>query len=141
MEKNLEIGIEAPSTAATLAEEVTAFFHADRAPLLRYLLSMGLSLAVGEEIVQEVFLSLFQHLRQGKSRENLRGWIFRVGHNLALKERQRAARQQPLNSSEPGPCHKPDPEQFATESQRHRRLLAIVRALRSEERRVGKECA
>ena len=127
MSENLEIDIEAP--AATLADEVTAFFHADRAPLLRYLLSMGLSVAVGEEIVQEVFLSLFQHLRRGKSRENLRGWIFRVGYNLALKERQRAARRQPLRLDYHEPCHRPGPEQSAAESQNHRRLLAIVRAL------------
>ena len=136
MEKNLEIEIEASAPAATLADEVTALFHADRAPLLRYLLSMGLSVAVGEEVVQEVFLSLFQHLRRGKSRENLRGWIFRVGHNLALKERHRAARnrasrQQPLNLGNQGPCHRLDPEQSAAESQNHRRLLAIVRALPS----------
>ncbi len=127
MEKNLEIDIEAPP--ATLADEVTALFYADRAPLLRYLLSMGLPVPVGEEIVQEVFLSLFQHLRCGKSRENLRGWIFRVGYNLALKERQRAARQQPLNLGNPGPCHQPDPEQSAAQSQNHRRLLAIIGAL------------
>ena len=127
MEKNLETDIEAP--AATLADEVTALFHADRAPLLRYLLSMGLSVAVGEEVVQEVFLSLFQHLRRGKSRENLRGWIFRVGHNLALKERHRTARQQPSNLGNQGPCHQPDPEQSAAQNQNHRRLLAIVRAL------------
>lgn len=129
MRENLEIDIEASAPAATLADEVTALFHADRVPLLRYLLSMGLSVAVSEEVVQEVFLSLFQHLRQGKSRENLRGWIFRVGHNLALKERQRAARRAQLDMDDRRHCHLPDPEQFAAESQRHRRLLAIVRAL------------
>ena len=48
-----------------------------------------------EEIVQEVFLSLFQHLREGKSRANLQGWIFKVAHNLALKSRMKAQRQSP----------------------------------------------
>ena len=94
---------------------------------------MGLSVPVGEEVVQEVFLSLFQHLRRDKPRENLRGWIFRVGRNLALKERQRAARQQRLSLDDQRPCHLPDPEQSAAQSQNHRRLLAIVRALPAQD--------
>jgi hypothetical protein len=31
--------------------------------------------------------SLFQHLRTGKSRDNIRGWLFRVVHNPALRRR------------------------------------------------------
>src|SRR5580658_4317497 len=68
-------------------ETVVALFDEFREPLLRYLSTFGLSLPDGEEIIQEVFLSLFQHLSHGKSRENLRGWLFRVAHNLALKRR------------------------------------------------------
>jgi RNA polymerase sigma-70 factor (ECF subfamily) len=60
--------------------------------LLRYLSSFGVSVPDGEELIQESFLSLFKHLRAGKPRENLRGWLFRVTHNLALKERYRAHR-------------------------------------------------
>ena len=56
-------------------------------------MSLRLPLEEGEEVIQEVFLALFQHLRRGKSRENLRGWIFRVGHNLASKRRYACERQ------------------------------------------------
>jgi RNA polymerase sigma-70 factor (ECF subfamily) len=130
MGKNLEIGAVIDiAPAATLAEEVTKLFLAYRAPLLRYLLSLGLSVEAGEEVVQEVFLSLFHHLRQDKSREHLRGWIFRVGHNLALKERHRDARRPQVSLDEHQPCPAPDPEQSASQSQRQRRILAIVRAL------------
>ena len=72
-----------------LEEEVTELFEQLRDPLFRYLLSFGLNVPDGEEIIQEVFLALFQHLKNGKPRDNLRGWVFRVGHNLALKVRQR----------------------------------------------------
>jgi RNA polymerase sigma-70 factor (ECF subfamily) len=48
-----------------LEEEVTALFDQFRAPLLRYLHSFGLPSQDGEEVVQEVFLALFQHLREG----------------------------------------------------------------------------
>src|SRR5580658_3056125 len=75
----------AGSSQDPLAEEVVALFDQCREPLLRYLSSFRLELPDGEEVLQEVFLSLFLHLRRGKSRENLRGWVFRVAHNLALK--------------------------------------------------------
>jgi RNA polymerase sigma-70 factor (ECF subfamily) len=129
MRKNLEIEPFIDAPAETLADEVSALFHAYRAPLLRYLLSLGLTVPVGEEVVQEAFLSLFQHLCQGKPRENLRGWIFRVGHNLALKERLRTVRRPQVELDEQQRCLNPDPEESATLSQRHRRLLAVVRAL------------
>src|SRR6202453_5528516 len=66
--------------------EVIHLFEEFRNPLLRYVVSRGLSLHDGEEIIQEVFLALFRHLQLGKSRRNLRGWVFRVAHNLALKQ-------------------------------------------------------
>ena len=40
-----------------------------------------------EDIVQETFLSLFRHSELGRPRSNLKGWLFRVAHNLALKRR------------------------------------------------------
>jgi DNA-directed RNA polymerase specialized sigma24 family protein len=71
------------SADARRESEVIVLFDLLRPPLLRYLMSLGL--ADGEEIVQEVFLALFEHLGRGGSRENLRGWLFRVAHNLGLK--------------------------------------------------------
>ncbi len=37
-----------------------------------------------EEIAQETFLRLFEHLREKKREDNLHGWAFRVAHNLAI---------------------------------------------------------
>jgi DNA-directed RNA polymerase specialized sigma24 family protein len=67
--------------------EVMSLFEQFRNPLLRYVLSFGIPVQDSEEVIQEVFLSLFRHLQLGKSRRNLLGWIFRVAHNLALKQR------------------------------------------------------
>ncbi len=78
--------------------------------------------------MQEVFLSLLQHLRRGKSRSNLHGWVFKVAHNLALKKRTKvqwesaAVAEQQMDSS-------PGPEEQAAELQRQKRLLAVVQAL------------
>src|SRR6185436_7586873 len=76
-----------------LQEEVASLFAQLRVPVLRYLLSFGLPVSDAEEIAQEVFLALFQHLRQEKARTNLQGWIFRVAHNSALKWRLKARRE------------------------------------------------
>jgi RNA polymerase sigma-70 factor (ECF subfamily) len=111
-----------------LEEEVVALFEQLRNPLLRYLLSFRITLPDAEEIVQEVFLSLFQHLRQGKSRTNLQGWIFKVAHNLALKNRTRAQRQSPA-VPEAQIDLAPGPEEHVADLQRQQRLQAVVKAL------------
>lgn len=118
---------------STLEMEVTALFDRWRSPLLGYVVTLGLPVQEGEEIVQEVFLCLFQHLQQGKSRENLRGWIFRVGHHLTLKRRYAAGRNC-LENLEEGAWDEvrdmaPDPEQAFASKQRQQRLLAVVQAL------------
>jgi RNA polymerase sigma-70 factor (ECF subfamily) len=97
---------------------------------------MGLGLAVqdAEEIVQEVFLALFQHLQRGKSRENLRGWVFRVAHNLGLKRRQVRGLGEPdaLNTlTDPGP----DPEAQSAAKQRQQHLEGVLHALPELDRR------
>jgi RNA polymerase sigma-70 factor (ECF subfamily) len=121
------------SPPVTLVEEVTDLFEQLRNPLFRYLLSLGLSAQDGEEIIQEVFLALFQHLKDGKPRDNLRGWIFRVGHNQALKLRRRHGwwLGQPKGDAIDG---SPDPEQQTLENQRQRRLSAVIRALPKQDR-------
>src|SRR6202041_2746787 len=80
------------SKPSPVEEDVVNLFDQFRDRLLRYALSFGLSIQDSEEIVQEVFLALFQHLQRGKPRQNLSGWLFRVTHNLALKQRERARR-------------------------------------------------
>ena len=65
--------LDAPAHAEWKAE-VTALFDAYRNPLLRFILSLGLPMADAEEVIQEVFLALFEHLRAGKPRGNLRGF-------------------------------------------------------------------
>jgi RNA polymerase sigma-70 factor (ECF subfamily) len=112
--------------------EVTALFGTLRAPLLRYLHSLGLPIADGEDIVQETFLSLFHHLRDDKPRGNLHGWIFRVGHNLALKRLTRIGRETAAVPNEVD--REVNPEESAAWNARRMRLLAVVRALPERDR-------
>jgi RNA polymerase sigma-70 factor (ECF subfamily) len=136
-----DLSLVAPFPAAVrergpspLEEEVTGLFDQFRDPLLRYLLSFGLTPQDGEEVIQEVFLSLFQHLRQNKPRTNLRGWIFRVAHNLGLK-RCYAQRHGEVAAEGDEIDPSPNPEEQATARQRQKRLLGVVRALPAQDRR------
>jgi RNA polymerase sigma-70 factor, ECF subfamily len=114
--------------------EVLRLFEEFRTPLLRYAISFGLPVHDAEEIIQEVFLSLFRHLQLRRSKKNLRGWMFRVTHNLALKQRYAndKLRQQVVDGElvlreQPDPS--PDPEAHLSSSQRQKRLMAVVDAL------------
>jgi RNA polymerase sigma-70 factor (ECF subfamily) len=124
-----EAGEERQESAARLQEEVTLLFGQLRNQLLRYLLAFGLVVHDAEEIVQDVFLALFRHLEDRKPRTNLRAWVFRVAHNLALRQRYAAveSRQQMLETQHVDPA--PNPEELALYSQRQRRLRSVLRAL------------
>lgn len=117
-----------------LEEEVLKFFDQCRAPLLRYTGAIGLCPQDSEEVVQEVFLALFRHLQLGKPRSNLQAWIFRVAHNLALKQLQ-SNRKLPetldwdADLANSHPDGRLNPEERVVSGQRQRRLHAILQAL------------
>src|ERR1700680_3342178 len=71
------------SCVTTRSSEATTLFHELRKPLLRYLVCLGLSADDAQDVVQDAFLSLHQHLESGGSEENIRSWLFRVAHNQA----------------------------------------------------------
>ncbi|QOY87676.1 RNA polymerase sigma factor [Paludibaculum fermentans] len=110
-------------------DEVVRFFTELRTPLLRYLYTLGLPLSEGEDVAQETFLALHRHLLEGKPRDNLHGWVFRVARNLALKRLQRAA----TTGGEPDfhdltdPA--PNPEQQAVRTQQQRAIQSVIAAL------------
>ena len=114
-------------------------FRELRNPMLRYVLTFGIAAHDGEEIVQEVFLALFEHLKRGKSRANLRGWVFRVGHNLALKHVERARGKNAVvtpqfNCVESHVDSSLNPEELFAEAQRRQRLQAVLEALPEQDR-------
>src|ERR1700679_329301 len=117
-----------------IEREVMELFEHFRSPLLRYALSFGVPVHDGEEIIQEVFLALFRHLQSGKSRRNLRGWVFRVAHNLAIKQRYANRRSRDRlesneNMAERQPDPSPNPEEQLMGTQREERLRAVLHVL------------
>jgi len=130
----------APASAPSEIEvEVIALFDQLQERLFRYALSFGLTAHDAEDVVQETFLSLFRHLQLGRSRQNLRGWIFRVGHNLALKRRT-AVQTAPANVAyddiaEGHRDPRPSVEEQIAFNQRQQRLLAVLDALPEQDQR------
>ena len=117
-----------------IEREVMELFEQFRDPIFRYALSFGISVHDAEEVTQEVFLSLFRHLQLRRSRRNLRGWLFRVGHNLALKQLYANQRAHARTNSDRTIVEEqfdpsPDPEEQLSSAQRRHRLLAVVHAL------------
>jgi RNA polymerase sigma-70 factor (ECF subfamily) len=120
--------------------EVLLLFDRFSPSLLRYVGSFGLTADETEDVVQDVFLSLFRHLSLGRSRSHLKGWLFQVAHNRALKQRGKASRQRAMTCGDDSALiayadPAPDPEAELDARQRRRRLLAVVKALPERDRR------
>jgi RNA polymerase sigma-70 factor (ECF subfamily) len=119
-------------------QDVLLLFDRCASSLLRYVASFGLTTQETEDVVQEVFLALFRHLRLDRSRRNLTGWLFRVAHNLALKRRKRLQRRTtvPWDDSvhaliDPAP----NPEVRLAQRERQQRLAPVIQALSARDRR------
>ena len=124
-----------PSSPA-VEQDILVLFDCYASPLLRYVASFGLTPQESEDVVQDTFVALFQHLSLGRPRSNLRAWLFQVAHNLALRHRRTARRKHAgdrslYTAADPGP----DPETQLAERQRRRRLRAAAEALPERERR------
>jgi RNA polymerase sigma-70 factor, ECF subfamily len=52
-----------------------------------YVLRLGLTPAHAQDVAQDVFVKLYVQLRDGEEIRNIRGWLFRVAHNEALKQK------------------------------------------------------
>jgi RNA polymerase sigma-70 factor (ECF subfamily) len=52
--------------------------------LYKYLINLSLSPDEAEDVIQEVFLRLANHLKGGGNDRNLRSWVFRVAYNCSM---------------------------------------------------------
>lgn len=131
---------EAAGVPIETESAVAGLFGVSREPLLRYVRALGLPAADAEEVVQDVFMALLQHLRRGRPNVNLRGWLFRVARNLTLKRRTIARR----TLLAPDRAHgqdgaaawdrTPNPEEQLEGGRRHARLLAVLKVLPERDR-------
>src|SRR6266508_2623432 len=69
-----------------LEQKVTGYFEQWREPVYRYVVAAFGNSAQAEDVTQEAFLQLYRCLHAGQSIRNVRAWVFRVAHNLAVNQ-------------------------------------------------------
>ena len=67
-----------------MRKSIVDLYDSLRPGLSAYLISLGLDRNQAEDIVHDSFLKLIQHLLNKEDEQDLRGWMFRVAHNLAI---------------------------------------------------------
>ena len=129
----LRSDLTAPSDAD---QRASMLFDELRAPVCRYVISLGLSPHDADEVAQETFLRLHRHLaeRGARDEDNLRGWIFRVAQNLAHDQRRRAVPRaadslEDSNEARHAVDTRDGPEQQLLQDERFARLHAAMQAL------------
>jgi RNA polymerase sigma-70 factor (ECF subfamily) len=118
------------------SSEVTALYRELRKPLLRYLVCLGLSSDEAQDVVQDTFLGLQRHMNAGGAEDNIRGWLFRVAHNLARNRQASYYRRfaEPLPMELEILAQQATPEQAILEKEKCRRLFSAIHELAASER-------
>ncbi len=113
-------------------------------PLLHARLrGLGLTAEDAEDVAHESFLRLLRHLLEARTDENLRGWIFRVAHNLSMdvhRSNRHYQHSAPLESERGRQDHHdaadpaPDPEDVLIQEERFLRLQQGLMQLTVQQR-------
>ena len=124
-----------------MEDQVMDLFTEMRLPIFRHLVWLHLRTDQAEDVIQETFLRLYQHLSRATfTRQNLRGWVWRVAHNLGVNVRMATSRKE--NSTEldlddvsqwlVDPC--PNPEQTLQQYQSEQRIATGIEELNERDR-------
>jgi RNA polymerase sigma-70 factor (ECF subfamily) len=88
-------GLDSIETRRTppLEETIVELYATMRAPLLSYAYQVVGSSGDAEDLVQVAFLRLFDQLQRRDPIQNLRSWLYRVVHNLAIDYLRRQGKE------------------------------------------------
>jgi RNA polymerase sigma-70 factor (ECF subfamily) len=144
-----ELGLELCAPATLLGQEgqrtlkieerITQLYVDLHEPVYRYLLCLSVNPAEADEIVQETFLRLYRHVHGGGREDNLRGWVFRVAHNLSINEfksRKRFVSSTPEDLAELNAVADPrrGPEELLLRREKMARVHAGISALSEQQK-------
>ena len=84
-----------------------------------------------QDLIQEIWLAVWQALPRFRNECSERTFVFRIAHNRGVSHIEHWQRRQTdvLDDAAPIPAPGPDPEHSLSQQQRHERLRAAVRAL------------
>ncbi len=77
---------------SSLEEQLVELYVQTRPALLGYLRHLAGSTGEAEDLLQITFLRLFNQLQKGEAVQEMRGWLYRVAHNLAMDHLRRQGR-------------------------------------------------
>jgi len=123
-----------------LEQKVTGYFERWREPVYRYVVAAFGNSAQAEDVTQEAFLQLYRCLHAGQSIGNVRAWVFRVAHNLAvnqIKSQQFITLLDDETWEEIRRLYKdtsPTPEQMLIQQEKFDRLRVAIASLTALER-------
>jgi RNA polymerase sigma-70 factor (ECF subfamily) len=129
----------AKDTVNKLERHVAELYDTLRVPVFRYLVSLGVAAGEADEILQETFLRAYRHLQGAKTDPNLRGWVFRVAHNLAVNHHKKQRWSLGLidvetySASFPIADPSPNAEEILLRKERLRRIGCALRSLTTQE--------
>src|SRR5215467_10699181 len=115
--------------------EADTLYRELRKPLLRYLVCLGLTDDEAQDVVQDAFLSLHRHIAAGGSQDNIRSWLFRVGHNQARNRQNRYDRRfaAPLEAQENIIPDQATPERAVLDKEKFQQMAKAIHLLSPSE--------
>jgi RNA polymerase sigma-70 factor (ECF subfamily) len=135
-----DLWLNSVSAKMTLEEKIEQLFEQFREPIFRYLVVTFGSRAEAEDITQEAFIKLYHAFKEGKQIENLKAWLYRVAHNLALNQIRNQQFISPLGEMEWAeiaeflPDLDTNPEEKLLKLERRERLHNAMKILTAQER-------
>jgi RNA polymerase sigma-70 factor, ECF subfamily len=122
----------------SLRRLVLEYYDREHIAIHRYLLFLRVDPETAQDIVQESFLKLHEHLLANGDRTNLRAWLYRVAHNLARNAQMsfHASKTDPLpaQTAARAAAFTPSPEQELLEQERSMRLQRAMKGLSTAQR-------
>jgi RNA polymerase sigma-70 factor (ECF subfamily) len=106
--------------------------------LIQFLRRLGLNKEEMDDVIQESFLRLARHLKEGHNNDNLRSWLYRVARNLAMdvhrsNRREHGEVELELEAEEEPVDPNANPEWVYLQKERDRRLKAAMSQLTSQQ--------
>lgn len=88
-------------------QQTLTLYDAIKPKLIQFLRRLGLDQDEMDDVIQETFLRVAAHLRQGEVEENLHSWVYRVARNLAMDVHRVNRRQRDVVDLEFEPGEEP----------------------------------
>ena len=122
--------------SSALKQRVTKVFELLRDPVYRYLFRVLDNPHEAEDLTQEVFLRLYMYLHKGQTVTNIRAWVFRIAHNLAIDHHRKKIQFEPMDPAGWDQACDPAPgaEQRVLDEEQHRKLRHALTSLSIQEK-------